>query len=685
MRPTNRKGWKKKPGNNTRTMSFVYRRIFNIVKGIIPKISDTEIIALKSGGVSIDRELFSGNVDYTKLYAPLPVSTQFSSGTLGLHQSVDGREKLHVQNPANHPEHEIDEIAELRRTTGTITDTEIIIPQRVQDAFDTKVIETPYLLVDLEVVASNYKRLLAAMPDACHYYAIKANPDRGVLTTLANLGCSFEVASTHEIDMCLLAGADPSKILYGNPLKKEREIAYAHSVGISQFVFDALSDLEKLSRAAPGARVICRISTEGRGAIFPLTIKFGTLRHHAEQWLKSAASLGLVPFGVSFHVGSQQLNPESWEKPMMEVGKIFAALEAHGHPLKVVDVGGGFPVRYRRDVPSIDRFGAAIASYAERFFDKPPLLYTEPGRYMTGDAGFILSEVVKISSDHGDPDLRWVYLDIGKYGGLTEDRIDYPVISKKSGNTGRVVLAGQTCDSRDVIYPEWFNYQLPRTLTEGDKLVLAYTGAYTTTYSTTLNGFPSLKSFSIASTLQATGVDTTQELTQCLYPREFLEQCSFTYPEMEQFPNTFSVRLFDLGKYGMGLMAMRDFERGEVVGAFTGTTSTKNLLHTLQVEPGVYIHDPHFIGNLLHSCAPNCALDMQGRKLYCIKDTKDGGRLTVDYAATEDVLSRQFACFCEAAHCRLWVTGRAEPVSQSGRTYLTDFQAKPGLPGLIRA
>ncbi len=544
-----------------------------------------------------------------------------------------------------------------------------VIPARVQEFFDNRAIETPYLLLDLGIVAYNYKRLCAAMPKARHYYAIKANPDHDVLTTLVALGGQFEVASVQEIDMCLAAGASPDKILYGNPLKKEREIAAAYKRGITEYVFDEYSDLEKIARAAPGSKVICRIVADGKGAVSPLTVKFGALFEHAEEWLKKAPDLGLVPYGISFHAGSQQLHPESWEKPMKEAGKIFAALEEAGHKLKVVDVGGGFPVRYRSDVPTIEDFGKAIVSYSEKYFKSPPLLYTEPGRYMTGDAGFILSEVVQISQDYENPELRWIYLDIGRYGGLVEEKIDYPLITKKNGPTGPITLSGQTCDSNDVIYRECFNYQLPLDLKEGDKVVLAFTGAYTTTYSTTLNGFPALKAYTTGHE------DMKYSELLSIYPPEFLENCTYTSEQAAQFPKTDSVTYTNFGEYGEGLIAMRDFERGEVVGSFTGEVGPEIKLHTLQIDPTSHIYDPHFIGLLLHNCDPNCVLDMQARKLYCIKDIRKGEQLTMDYASNEDVLSRQFACLCDAPNCRLWVTGRAEKINENGKTYLADFRA----------
>ncbi len=355
---------------------------------------------------------------------------------------------------------------------------------------------TPHLVVELDVVERNYKALKAALPQANHHYAIKANPHPDLLKRLNKLGCYFECASIQEIDMCLAAGAQAKDILYGNPLKKASEIKAAYERGIEQYVFDAALELDKIITHAPGSKVICRITTDGSGAVSPLSIKFGCPPEKAVEWLLKANSSGLIAHGISFHTGSQQLNPASWNAPIRAAAEVFEALRKQGvDTMKVLDVGGGFPTNYRKTVPPITTFCDAIAHYVAKYFKtNAPLIYTEPGRYLPADAGFILAEVVLVAPSHTNPDIRWVYLDIGRYGGLVETQIDYPVYTHHEGEVGPVIMAGQTCDSNDVIYAEEFRYHLPKALTPGDRVILAHTGVYTTTYSTTLNGFPNLTS-----------------------------------------------------------------------------------------------------------------------------------------------------------------------------------------------
>lgn len=123
-------------------------------------------------------------------------------------------------------------------------------------------------------------------------------------------------------------------------------------------------------------------------------------------------------------------------------------------------------------------------------------------------------------------------------------------------------------------------------------------------------------------------------------------------------------------EHGLGVETLVARHAGEVIHHFTGDIGPEMLLHTLQVGPDAHISNTRFIGFLLHSCAPNCRLDMATFELVALEDVRAGGLLTIDYAATEDRLYRQFACYCGAPHCRRWITGRAEPVNAEGREWL---------------
>jgi ornithine decarboxylase len=361
---------------------------------------------------------------------------------------------------------------------------------------------TPYLLLDPKVAATQYHRLARAFPDTQIYYAVKANPEPRLIRRLAEAGSSFDVASTAEIDICLSQGADPQMLSYGNTIKKAKDIRYAYQRGVRMFVFDCEDELHKLAENAPGAQVFCRLLASSAGAQWPLSRKFGCSPEMAVDLLALAPSLGLNPIGVSFHVGSQQLDPSRWEPSIAQAAQVFQALQKVGVELDFLDVGGGFPVGYLDPVLPIDHYGQAIHESVSRHFEKAkPRLAIEPGRYVAAEAGVIRAEVVLVSRKSYEEDLRWVYLDIGRFGGLAEtegEAIRYQIVTAHDGEaTGPTAIAGPTCDSVDVMYKDT-PYELPLALRTGDYVDILNTGAYTTTYSSVgFNGFAPLATFCI--------------------------------------------------------------------------------------------------------------------------------------------------------------------------------------------
>lgn len=360
--------------------------------------------------------------------------------------------------------------------------------------------QTPCLVVDLDLVAENFRRFRDALPDARVFYAVKANPAPQILSLLADLGSCFDTASVAEIEMALAAGAGPERISYGNTIKKEGDIARAFALGVRLFAFDSAAELEKLARSAPGAQVFCRVLTSGEGAEWPLSRKFGCAPEMAEELMLRAAELGLDPYGLSFHVGSQQRDPAQWEAALATTAGVFRRLAALGLQLRMVNLGGGFPTRYLKEVPTAQDYGNAILrALRDHFGNRLPDTIIEPGRGMVGNAGMIQTEVVLISRKSQDDPRRWVYLDIGRFGGLAEtegEAIRYPIHSARDdAAVEEAIVAGPTCDSADVLY-ERNAYPLPVSLEIGDKLLIAATGAYTTTYaSVAFNGFEPLKSY----------------------------------------------------------------------------------------------------------------------------------------------------------------------------------------------
>lgn len=362
--------------------------------------------------------------------------------------------------------------------------------------------ETPCLVVDLDVVGANYAALCEAAPWATVYYAVKANPAPPIITLLNRLGAHFDAASIHEIEQCLALGVTPDRLSYGSTIKKQRDIASAFAKGVRLFAFDSLLELEKLSVAAPGSRVYCRILTDGAGADWPLSDKFGCDGDMAVDLLLRAREMGLDPAGISFHVGSQQRDTGQWDIVLARTAELFAALKRAGISLEMINLGGGFPAQYQSDIAPLMDYTRAIDAAVRRCFGDAKLeLIVEPGRSIVGDAGVIQSEVVLISQKSHDAARRWVYVDVGMFGGLPEtlgEAIKYRIRTPHDGGpTGPVILAGPTCDEVDILYQD-ADYRLSLDLAVGDKIEFLSAGAYTATYASIgFNGFPPLREYYI--------------------------------------------------------------------------------------------------------------------------------------------------------------------------------------------
>jgi len=373
---------------------------------------------------------------------------------------------------------------------------------RIRQFLHTARPEGPCLVLDLSVVRDNYLAFARALPDTRIYYAVKANPAPEVLELLAGLGSFFDCASMGEIDAVLATGAAPTRISFGNTIKKERDIARAFALGVRLFAVDCVAEVEKIARSAPGARVFCRILCDGAGAEWPLSRKFGCEPSMAIDVLEHAHRMGCEAYGVSFHVGSQQRNTGAWHGALASAAGIFRTLFDRGIELRMVNLGGGFPTRYLKDIPEVPQYAAAIGEAVRRHFgNRIPETIIEPGRGMVGNAGMIKAEVVLIANKSDNDPIRWVYLDIGKFGGLAEtmeEAIRYPLCTPHDGDpVTPCILAGPTCDSADVLY-EKEPYPLPISLEIGDEILIAGTGAYTTTYAAVgFNGFPPLQAYVI--------------------------------------------------------------------------------------------------------------------------------------------------------------------------------------------
>jgi ornithine decarboxylase len=361
--------------------------------------------------------------------------------------------------------------------------------------------ETPFVVIDTAIISQAYDELQASFAFAKVYYAVKANPAVEIIELLRDKGSNFDIASIYELDKVLASGVRADQISYGNTIKKARDVRYFYERGVRLFATDSEADLRNIAKAAPGSKIYVRILTEGStSADWPLSRKFGCQPDMALDLLILARQLGLVPYGLSFHVGSQQRDIDVWDAAIAKVKVIFGRLkEEDGIELKMINMGGGFPANYITRTNSLQTYAEEIIRFLkEDFGDDLPEIILEPGRSLIANAGILVSEVVLVARKSRTAVERWVYTDVGKFSGLIEtmdESIKFPIWTEKKGELEEVVIAGPTCDSADIMY-EHYKYGLPLNLASGDRLYWFSTGAYTTSYSAVeFNGFPPLKAF----------------------------------------------------------------------------------------------------------------------------------------------------------------------------------------------
>lgn len=350
-------------------------------------------------------------------------------------------------------------------------------------------LQTPCLVLDLGIVRSNYERMRYFMPYADVFYAVKAQSHPDVIKLLAGMGSSFDVASVHELNAVIDAGVDPSRISFGNTIKKSKDIKLAYDSGVRLFVFDSEMELQKIAQNAPGSKVFCRILHDGTSADWPLSRKFGCEHEVAADLMVKARDLGLVPYGISGHPGSQQTDVTQWRILIAAMYELMLVLRREGIEIEMLNLGGGLPSYYRAPIPGFQSYNVKITDYlAEHFGDQVnwPRIIMEPGRSMVADAGIMFSEVVLVSKKSYAPfERRWLFLDVGKFTGLMEtldESIKFRFVTDKDGEEdGPVILAGNSCDSADLLY-EQTEYRMPLSLTEGDIVQIRSAGAYTTSY-----------------------------------------------------------------------------------------------------------------------------------------------------------------------------------------------------------
>lgn len=344
---------------------------------------------------------------------------------------------------------------------------------------------SPLLVLSLKQIEANYMCLKTYMPRARVFYAIKANPHPDILKTMIKLGSSFDVASDGEIRTLHDMGVEGERLIYANPVKTTGGLQACRECGVSKMTFDSASEIEKIRAICPDATVLLRLRIDNSSAHVDLNKKFGAAREHALELMLEAKEAGLDMAGIAFHVGSQTVSSDPYLHGLDIARELFEEAAAAGLKLRILDIGGGFPIpepKVRFNLPEmLKQINARLDE------DFPGIdVWAEPGRYICGTAVNLITSVIGVNERGGQP---WYFLDEGLYGtfsGVIFDQWDFKLISFKEGEERvAATFAGPSCDSLDIM----FRGKMTVPLEVGDLLLVPSCGAYTSASATTFNGF----------------------------------------------------------------------------------------------------------------------------------------------------------------------------------------------------
>ncbi|WP_269531654.1 type III PLP-dependent enzyme [Chitinimonas sp. BJYL2] len=343
---------------------------------------------------------------------------------------------------------------------------------------------TPLLLMKATTLTAQVQRFRAALPRVIPHFAVKCNPDPAVLRTLRAAGAGFEIASPDELQRCLALGVPAAELYYSNPVRARDAIAQAARAGVQWFVIDSIEELHKVHAIHPGASLYLRLHTSNEGAVSPLSDKFGVLEADIAPLLDEAMRLRADLAGVTFHAGSQCLNPDNWLIGIRAALAVFGQMRERGLRPRLLNLGGGYPVRHREPVPDIETIAAQVNTLLASVPDEVHII-AEPGRFLVSEAGWLLTRVIGTTVRRGQP---WAYLDAGVFQGLLESitGIEYDLYTERHGPRVPWVIAGPTCDSMDICHRA---QPMPADLREGDLVYVRNAGAYSNACSSGFNGF----------------------------------------------------------------------------------------------------------------------------------------------------------------------------------------------------
>ena len=366
---------------------------------------------------------------------------------------------------------------------------------------------TPVFIIDHEKIRESYREFREKLPDVQAYFAVKANSNPEIIKTMYDMGASFDVASFPEF---MLVHDNIKhfpekerqdfiwdKIIYANTIKPAEVLAKLNEYKIL-VTFDNIEELRKIKKHAPDVGLVLRIRVPNTGSMVELSSKFGAHPGEAVDLIAEAVNLGLGVEGISFHVGSQCNNFDNYSQALNFASSIFKEAELRNYQIgfidregkkrKILDIGGGFPVKYTPDVKSFSALSVKLNSEIKRLFPKDDIqVIAEPGRFMVATACTLITKIVGKAVRDGK---TCYYLDDGVYhtfSGQVFDHQHYPLHSFKGGENKVCATFGPTCDAFDTIS---LADELPENLQIDDLLYAENIGAYTIASTTYFNGFP---------------------------------------------------------------------------------------------------------------------------------------------------------------------------------------------------
>jgi diaminopimelate decarboxylase len=345
--------------------------------------------------------------------------------------------------------------------------------------------------------AAAFRKALAPLADPLIAYAVKANPNSAVIATLARAGLGADVVSGGEYRRAEAAGVPCEKIVFSGVGKTETEMRLALSGGLYQFNLESLSEAEMLSavatsmgRLAPfGFRVNPDVAAGGHAKITTGSAenKFGIAIGEALDAYERAAQLpGLQLQGIAVHIGSQLTSLDPLERAFSRVGELVGALRDAGHDIRVADLGGGLGVRYdpgQLPPPSPADYGDMVRRITDGWNVR---LVFEPGRLIVGNAGVLLSRVIRVKPGATHP---FVVLDAGMNDLIRPALYDaWHAIDAVRPSSQRwiVNVVGPLCETGDT----FATARAMDCVGAGDLVVFRTAGAYGAAMSGTYNSRP---------------------------------------------------------------------------------------------------------------------------------------------------------------------------------------------------